>query len=169
MHPDSGGYNEKWLAVQEIFAQLDSIGDTLLGLKRRTAFCAKDGGYLLPLQQVYFEEEPGWANAYIEVGQFTDTLTETQNYLVLVNRRTNADRHITVKTGLGPNYTYALRDLYTQERFISSRGEFYWIPFDSGQGRVFKLEQFSDWNWTNDDKIILADRVVSPARGYSQP
>jgi hypothetical protein len=150
-------YNHKWQAVQDVFAQLDAIGGTLLGLKRRTAFCAKDGGYLSPINSICFEEEVP-DSAWIEVGQFTDTLTETQDYLILVNRRTNGDRHITVETD--KTTTYALRDLYTQERFISSTGDFKWIPFEAGEGRVFKLEEFSSRDWENDFNIVLANTVL---------
>jgi beta-galactosidase GanA len=32
-------YAEKWQAVHDVFAQLDSMGDTLLRLEREAAYC----------------------------------------------------------------------------------------------------------------------------------
>jgi len=134
-------YADKWQAVHDVFAQLDSIGDTLLLLDRVGAYLAREanGNFApsLSLDSVYFEEESR-DSAWIEVGQFQDA--SDNEYLILVNRRTNADRHITVKTSLSG--TWATRDLYTQERFLSSTGDFYSIPFDSGEGRVFKLNAY---------------------------
>ncbi len=134
---NSAPFAEKWQAVRDVFTQLDSLGETLQDLILDTAYCAKNGGFQPPIDSVRFSESD---TNFIEVGQFLDADT---TYLILVNRRTNADRHITVKTEL--TGTWALRDLYTQERFVSSTGNFEWIPFDSGQGRVFKVEGFSDW------------------------
>ncbi|MBU0520152.1 hypothetical protein KJ564_14590, partial [bacterium] len=139
--PDTGEYKEKYYAVQEVFTQLDDIGDNLLALERDTAFCVEEtpNGFLSPLTSVYFEDD---TDDYIEIGQFHDTTATPDDYLIIVNRRTDADRHITIETDLtGAN---ALLDLYTQERFLSSTGNFKSIPFDSGEGRVFKVEEGFD-------------------------
>ena len=127
-------FASKWQAVHDIFAQLDSIGGTLLSLQRDTAFCVYDDStaFLSPITKVYFTDDD---TNYIEVGQFDSSGTD---FLILVNRRTDYDRHITVETNKTGNW--ALRDLYTQEQFISSTGNFEAIPFDSGEGRVFRLE-----------------------------
>ena len=129
-------FADKWQAVQDIFAQLDSVGDTLLLLEREAAYCIyPNANFQDPIDSIFFAEND---TDYIEVGQFQDA--SDNEYLILVNRRTNADRHITVKTSLSG--TWAMRDLYTQERFLSSTGDFYSIPFDSGEGRVFKLNAY---------------------------
>jgi hypothetical protein len=125
--------NEKFQAVSDVFAQVDSLGSTLSSLTLVHAGCAKDGGFHSPVTDISFEESD---TDYIEFGQFT---YGGSDYLILVNRRTDADRHVTVNTN--KTGAWALRDLYTQERFVSSTGDFEWIPFDSGQGRVFKVEE----------------------------
>jgi len=128
-------YAEKWQAVQDVFAQLDSIGGTLLDLERDAAFCvAQAPNFQGAIDNIYFEDDD---TDYIEVGQFHLPPSTTPDYLIIVNRRTDGDRHITVETD--KTGTWALRDLYTQEQFISSTGDFKAIPFDSGEGRVFKL------------------------------
>ncbi|TKJ40705.1 hypothetical protein CEE37_07000 [candidate division LCP-89 bacterium B3_LCP] len=133
---DQEPYASKWQAVHDIFAQLDEIGDELMDMERDTAFCAEyvsENAYQSPVTGVFFEDDD---DDYIEVGQFHNASSDT--FLILVNRRTDYDRHITVETNLVGNY--ALRDIYTQEKFISSSGDFEWIPFDSGEGRVFCVE-----------------------------
>jgi hypothetical protein len=122
----------KWQAVHDVFAQVDSLGNTFLSLTLVHAGCAKDGGFQSPVTGISFSESD---TAYVEFGQFT---LSGSDYLILVNRRTDAERHVTVKTN--KTGAWALRDLYTQEKFVSSTGHFEHIPFDSGQGRVFKLE-----------------------------
>jgi len=87
------------------------------------------------------------------------------DYLILVNRRTDNDRHITVKTDKTGNW--ALCDIYTQEKFISSTGDFYAIPFDSGEGRVFRLEEFNDLSWyRTDEGYVLADTFLVDLGSY---
>jgi hypothetical protein len=135
-------FSEKWQAVRDVFTQLDSIGDVLLSLERDTAYCVYEEEpnppFVSPITGIEFTEKDA---DYIEVGQFHDT-TDTYDYLILVNRRTDADRHVNVYTNLtGAN---ALVDLYTQEQFISSTGDFKGIPFDSGEGRVFRIEPVED-------------------------
>jgi len=87
-HPAGTSYDDKWQAVQDVFTQLDSIGDTLLLLDRRAAFCANEGGFLSPIDNVHFEEEESQDSAWIEVGQFYGP--GNTDYLIIVNRRTDA-------------------------------------------------------------------------------
>ncbi len=134
-HPENTILDEKWQAVHDVFAQLDSLGNALLFWDLYAAYCAKDGGFQLPVQSIYFEDDD---EDYIEVGQFSDASNDT--FLIVVNRHTEADRHISIVTDLSGRY--ALRDLYTQEKFVSNTGNFEWIPFAAGQGRVFKLEPY---------------------------
>ncbi len=136
-HPEGTMFDEKWDAVQDVFNQLDTLGSCLLAMDRYAAYCAKGGVFQLPLQSIYFEDDD---EDYIEVGQFTDASSDT--FLIVVNRRTDYDRHISVFTNLSGQHV--LRDLYTQEKFLSSSGDFEWIPFAAGQGRVFKMEPYID-------------------------
>ena len=133
-------FADKWQAVHDVFAQLDAIGDTLLLLERDAAFfVAQKPDFQGAIDNVYFTDDPLNQN-YIEVGQFRLPPSTEPDYLIIVNRRTNGDRHITVETD--KTSRYALRDLYTQQRFVSYTGDFEGIPFDSGEGRVFRLESF---------------------------
>jgi hypothetical protein len=126
-------YNERWEAVRDLYAELGAMGDVLKTLQRDAAFCAKDGGFIAPLTNVYFEEESR-GSAWIEVGQFHDA---EANYLILVNRRTDADRHVVVEMDLTGESI--LEDIYTGEEFASTNGQFTGIPFDAGAGRVFRI------------------------------
>jgi len=147
---------EKWQAVHDVFAYLDSVGETLEDLDRKAAFCvAYEDGFWASgsVTDVEFTDNAGDT---IEVGQFTDSSND--EYLILVNRHTDADLHINVETDL--NGANVLRDIYTQEQFLSSTGNFKGIPFDSGEGRVFRIEEsFSDWDWSSTDKFVLADTM----------
>jgi hypothetical protein len=129
-------YTEKWQAVQDIFNYLDNTGDILLSLERDTAFCAINGGFISPLSNVYFEEEVQ-DSAWIEVGQFHTTQGDT-DYVILVNRRTNAVRHITIDMDTEGRYTFS--DIYHGKRFASCKGRIKKIPFKAGEGRIFRIE-----------------------------
>jgi hypothetical protein len=151
-------YNERWCAVQEVFAQLDSIGDVLVTLERDTAYCVYTdeitfGSDLLPITNVEFTEDD---TNYIEVGQFHTTQGDT-DYVILVNRRTDADRHINIETNL--TGAKSLHDIYTGEQFISSTGNFYAIPFDSGEGRVFRISEEMDASLEKDTSLIIPGLV----------
>jgi hypothetical protein len=134
-HPNTEAikYNDKWHAVKELYAQLDSIGDYLLDLDRVAAYCCTNPDFHSPVMGISFTDA---STPYIEVGQFQDS--QDADYFIVVNRKTDADKHINIetnKTGL-----WALRDLYTQERYLSSTGNFKGIPIKAGEGRVFKFE-----------------------------
>ncbi|MCX6641755.1 MAG: hypothetical protein NTW14_14915 [bacterium] len=149
---DSIKFDDKWNAVKNLYAQLDSIGDILLTLHRDAAYCCTSPNYQSPVTGIQFFIG---GLSYIEVGQFHDN--SGNDYLIVVNRRTDVAQNISISTdkmGL-----WVLRDLYTQERFLSSTGNFKAIPFTAGQGRVFKFETFNNSTWTNSDRIVLADTV----------
>jgi hypothetical protein len=131
-------YDERWRAVRDVFTQLDSVGDVLLTLQRDTAYCAF-GRTDFPgfVDSIYCEDDPA-GQSYIEVGQFHNAHNDT--FLIVVNRRTDGDRHISIKPDSGVSGV-VLRDLYTEERFILTDGKFHSIPFASGAGRIFALER----------------------------
>ena len=84
-------------AVHGVFTYLDSVGDILLTLERDTAYCVYTdnitfGSELLPITNIEFEDDD---EDYIEVGQFHTTQGDT-DYVIIVNRRTDADRHINI-------------------------------------------------------------------------
>jgi hypothetical protein len=163
-------FARKWQAVHDVFTQLDSIGDVLLSLERDTAYCARDvqfGTELSPIDGVIVEPLEDAVDSLVEVGQFDSAGV---NYLIVVNRHTEGGRHISIFTEFRQDTIpggAVLMDVYTQEKFISSTGNFSGFPFEAGQGRVFRLSDYrliewSDhqWLWPSDTLHVLADTFL---------
>ncbi len=129
----------KYQAVRDVFTQLDAVGNVLQTLQRDTAYCAF-GRTDFPgfVDSIYCEDDPA-GESYIEVGQFHNAQNDT--FLIVVNRRTDGDRHISIKLDSVVSGA-VLRDLYTDERFSDAEGTFHSIPFAAGAGRIFALERY---------------------------
>ncbi len=132
---DQKFYDERWQAVHDVFAMLDSVGNLLLSLQRDTAYCVSDNpAFLPPVTGIHFTEND---TAYIEVGQFHDP--RGNKYLIVVNRRTEAERHLEISVATKRRTEALLQDVYTGEEYKSLSGKFSGISFQAGQGRIFKI------------------------------
>jgi hypothetical protein len=79
------------------------------------------------------------------------------DYFMLINRRCSSDNNgtpapaqtITVRTNKSGQYQ--IKDLYSNELFVSSDGYFRNITIDPGRGRLFELRQMfvNNENWAN--------------------
>jgi len=83
----------------------------------------------------------------IEIGLFKSSVYPSQDYFMLVNRRCSRDNNgiaaypqiITVRTN--KTGQYQIKDLYSEDLFVSSDGYFRNISIDPGRGRLFELRQ----------------------------
>ncbi|MDW7679976.1 MAG: right-handed parallel beta-helix repeat-containing protein [bacterium] len=156
--------------VAQLDTQLTTIGPLILPLSVDTAFNCDNIPANNYIQDVQGDTSEA-GTPTIEIGEFTDSTNPNWDYILLVNRRCSRDnngtpafpQNITLVTD--KTSAYQLKDMVTEEIFVSSNGSFNNIVIDAGRGRLFELRPMfnQDENWSN-SVYVCSDLTVPQNR-----
>jgi hypothetical protein len=151
-------------SISNLYSHLDSMASELLPLEVDTAF-TYTGGTIRYIQNVTGDTSDG-DHRTIEVAVFDPY--NGNDYFMLINRRCSRDNYgtpafpqtITVRTN--KTGQYQIRDLYSDELFVSSDGYFRNITIGPGRGRVFELRQMFVSNETWAGTVNICSNITVP-------
>ena len=163
-------YNQPYNNVAQLYDHLSELGPYLLPLSVDTAF-TWTGTSTDYIQNITGDSLDG-THRTIEVSICYEY--NSNDYFMLINRRCNRDssgvwvnafpQHITV-TITPPNGsgTYQIRDLYSDELYVTSDKTFRNIEILAGRGRVFELRKIFDQNETWANTVNISSHITIPS------
>ena len=162
-------YNQPYNNVAQLYEHLSELGPYLLPLSVDTAF-TWTGTSTDYIQNITGDSLDG-THRTIEVSIFYEY--NSNDYFMLINRRCNRDsanvwvnaypQHISLTIDPDVAGTYQIRDLYSNEHYVTSDNTFRNIEILAGRGRVFELRRIftQDETWAN--TINICSDITVPS------